>query len=120
MTLSTLKDFEASSRRSLKMYDFAHFEVYSCQGEMVGLVSDILVDKDGKCQYLVIALIKEMMDKQVLLPYQQFQVDQTAQRIDVTGLNREQIANLKTFNLSDPSMTANTIDDQVTVLNYPL
>lgn len=120
MALSTLKDFEASSRRSLKAYDFSHFEVYSCQEERVGIVSDVLVDKDGKCQYLVIALIKEMAGKQVLLPYQQSQVDQTAQRIYVRELNREQIANLKMFNLSDPSLTATAIDDEVRVLNYPL
>ncbi|MEW6493490.1 MAG: PRC-barrel domain-containing protein [Cyanobacteriota bacterium] len=120
MALSTLKDFEASSRRSLKTYNFVHFDVYCCQEEKVGVVTDILVDKDGKCQYLVIALIKEMAGKQVLLPYEQSQADQTAQRIYATGLNQEQIANLKNFNLSDPSMTENTVDDQVTVTNYPL
>ncbi|HEY9666136.1 MAG TPA: PRC-barrel domain-containing protein, partial [Coleofasciculaceae cyanobacterium] len=101
MALLRLKDFEASSRRSLRDsrgYNLVHFEVYTAQEEKVGQVADILIDEVGHCQHIIIALSEEIANKQVLLPYEQCQVDQTTQHICVEGLNREQIANLKTYN----------------------
>ncbi len=123
MALLTLKDFEASSRRSLrdiKEYNLVHFEVYTAQEEKVGQVADILVDEAGHCQYVVIALSEEMADKQVLLSCEQCQVDQTTQRIHVMGLNREQMADLKTYNSVDPKTTADAIDDEIMASDYPL
>lgn len=123
MALLTLKNFEASSRRSLRDlrdYNLVHFEVYTAQEEKVGQVVDILVDETGHCQYVVIALSKEMADKQVLLSCEQCQVEQTTQRIYARGLNREQMADLKTYNPVDPRTTASAIDDEIIASDYPL
>lgn len=123
MALLTLKNFEASSRRSLRDlrdYNLVHFEVYTAQEEKVGQVADILVDETGHCQYVVIALSEEMADKQVLLSCEQCQVEQTTQRIYARGLNREQMADLKTYNPVDPRTTASAIDDEIIASDYPL
>lgn len=123
MALLTLKDFEASSRRSLRdlrEYNLIHFEVYTAQEEKVGQVADILLDEAGHCQHLVIALSEEIANKQVILPYEQCQVDQTTLNIYVEGLNREQIANLKTYNPIDPNKMVNAIGDEIMLSDYPL
>lgn len=105
MKLSTLRNFEASSRRSLKKYDFTHFEVCTERGEKAGKVADILMNEDGHCQYLVVALNAEMGGKQVLLPYERCQADQSTQSISISRLNQAQLSNLETYNSIAPKTT---------------
>jgi hypothetical protein len=120
MVLSTLRKFEASSRRSLNKYDFIKFDVCTDRGEKLGKVADILVNENGHCQYVVIALNAEMGGKQVLLSYEKSQVDQATCCINISGLDQAQLSNLETYNSVDPQTTPSVIDDKVNSLDYPL
>ncbi len=120
MVLSTLRKFEASSRRSLNKYDFIEFDVCTDRGEKVGKVADILVNENGHCQYVVIALNAEMGSKQVALPYEKSQADQATRCINISGLDQAQLSNLETYNSVDPQTTPSAIDDKVNSLDYPL
>ncbi|NMG08886.1 PRC-barrel domain-containing protein [Brasilonema sp. UFV-L1] len=119
MTLLRIEDFEASSRRSFKEHDLMHFEVYTAQEEKAGQVVDILVDEAGHFQYLVVELNDGMTNKQVLLPYDESEVDQTTRRICVNRLNKAQVAELMPYNPADNKVVCG-FDEKVSSSSYPL
>ncbi|WP_017318142.1 PRC-barrel domain-containing protein [Mastigocladopsis repens] len=119
MALSRLEDFEASSRRSFKEHEFMHFEVYTAQEEKAGQVVDILVDEAGHFQYLVVDLNDGMTDKQVLLPQQEFHVDQTTRRVYLRRLNKAQVTELMAYNPTDHKIVSGS-NEEVVSCSYPL
>lgn len=120
MTLSTIKDFEASSRRSFKEHELIHFEIYTAQQEKAGQVVEILVDEAGHPQYLIVALNEGMTGKQRLLPYSEAQVDQTTKRVYVNRLNKVQLAELMAYNPTDNNKVVYGLNEEVASSSYPL
>ncbi|MBD2771791.1 PRC-barrel domain-containing protein [Iningainema tapete] len=117
MALSRLQDFEASSRRSLKEHELMQLDVYTTQQEKVGQVIDVLVDEAGHSQYLVVNL--NTVDKQVLLPYNESQIDETTQSIYINRLTEAQLAELMVDNPTN-NVVASVLDEEVTTCYYPL
>lgn len=96
MPLHTIRDFDPNYRQHFDNQDISGFDLYS-GNEKVGSVDNLLVDDEGHFRYLVINTGVWIFGKQVLLPIGQARIDQTARRVYVDRLTREQVENLPDY-----------------------
>jgi len=116
MVLHKLKDFDPNYRDADD--DIKGLDVYTeSTNEMIGTVSDVLVDQEGKFRYLVVELGFWIYGKKVLLPIALSQINLNAQRI-YANLSREQAEDLPEYH--DNSTTDHSYEEQVRGVYRPL
>ncbi len=98
MALLKLSDFDPHYHESFNGEDLKGRGVYTEGDQKVGTVNDVLVDEEGHFRYFLIDLGFWIFGKKVLLPVGRSRVDNSADRIYVVGMDREQAENLPEFN----------------------
>lgn len=77
--------------------DLMSYSLYSDNGEKVGSIKDILVDRDGHFRYLVVDTGFWFLGKKVLLPFGNARIDRSQERVYATGLTKEQVEHLPEY-----------------------
>lgn len=97
MPLHKLEHFDPNYRETFGGDDVKALDVYTQDGDKVGLVGDVLVDDDGRFRYLIIDTSLDSVNKKILLPVGLCHINYPARRVYVDGLSREQIERLPEY-----------------------
>jgi uncharacterized protein (TIGR02271 family) len=98
MPLLSVSDFDTDYQSAFEGNDIKGMSVYAeTDGEKIGTVNDILVDKQGNFRYLVVDIGFWVFGKKVLLPVGRARIDYNAHRVHVNGLTKEQADRLPEY-----------------------
>jgi stress response protein YsnF len=106
MTLVNLNDVDPYHRQTVAGKDIRQFDVYTSKNEQVGRIIDALINEASRIQYLIVALLTTVANKQVLLPAEQLRADLDAGRFYLKTLSKVEVANL-------PSYSSASLDKQL-------
>ncbi|KAM3094743.1 PRC and DUF2382 domain-containing protein [Phormidesmis sp. 146-35] len=107
MALMKFKEFypdyrSTSTSDGFDIDDLKNFSVYADGNDKVGSVHDILVDaQDGRIRYFVVDTGFWVFGKKVLLPVGCANVDNSDNRIYVSGMTKEQVEELPNYDELD-------------------
>ncbi|KAM3100757.1 PRC-barrel domain-containing protein [Phormidesmis sp. 146-12] len=107
MALMKFKEFypdyrSTSTSDGFDIDDLKNFSVYADGNDKVGSVHDILVDaQDGRIRYFVVDTGFWVFGKKVLLPVGRANVDNSDNRIYVSGMTKEQVEELPNYDELD-------------------
>ncbi|MBE9008166.1 DUF2382 domain-containing protein [Fortiea sp. LEGE XX443] len=97
MPLYKLEEFDPQYRETFGGDDVKGLDLYSEGGLKVGLVTDALVDQDGRFRYLVIDTRLDTSGKKILLPIGLSRINYPTQRVYVDGLSKQQVEMLPEY-----------------------
>ncbi|MBD2610442.1 MAG: DUF2382 domain-containing protein [Nostoc sp. ZfuVER08] len=97
MPLHKLEHFDPNYRETFGGDDVKSLDVYTEDGQKIGLVVDVLVDDDGRFRYLIIDTTLDSFHKKILLPVGLSRINYPARTVHVDGLSREQIERLPEY-----------------------
>ena len=98
MALYKIVDFYPNYEEIFAGNDIKNFSVYSENDEKIGSIDDVIVDETGYFRYLVIDTGFWIFGKKVLLPIGRASIDYSRQRVNTSGLSKEQAENLPEYN----------------------
>ncbi|MDX2214585.1 MAG: PRC-barrel domain-containing protein [Oculatellaceae cyanobacterium bins.114] len=101
MTLLRLNELDPRHRRTVRGKDIRQFQIYSNQNQLVGKVTDALLDKAGQFYYLIADIQSPKVSNHVLIPLRQTRVDLEGERVYLSGLDATQITELPTYDIHD-------------------
>lgn len=88
--------------------------VYGKDNEKVGEVEDIILDTNGQAKQIVISSggFLGIGEKQVAVDYSQANWDQNQDRVQLSGMSRDEIKNMPEFKYSDTTTSLNRNKDK--------
>lgn len=107
MNFLRLKPTDALYQQAFGNTDIRGFEVFAEQNESIGKVIDVLVDNAKQSYFLTLDIGSWLSRKRVMLRLPQFQLNEAKRSLYVTGLSREQVKNLPTY-------------DEASIADYPV
>ncbi|MCG6134478.1 MAG: DUF2382 domain-containing protein [Nostoc sp. LLA-1] len=97
MPLYKLAEFDPNYRETFGGDDVKSLDLYTEGGMKIGSVAEALVDQDGRFRYLVIDTSLDSIGKKILLPIGLAHINYPAKRVEVDGLNKQQVEHLPEY-----------------------
>ncbi|WP_414563795.1 MULTISPECIES: DUF2382 domain-containing protein [unclassified Anabaena] len=97
MPLYKLAEFDPNYRETFGGDDVKSLDLYTEGGMKIGSVADALVDQNGRFRYLVIDTSIDSIGKTILLPIGLSRINYPAKRVEVDGLNKQQVEHLPEY-----------------------
>jgi uncharacterized protein (TIGR02271 family) len=97
MPLHKLEEVHPNYRETFGGDDVKNLDVYTSERVVIGSVSDVLVDDDGRFRYLVIKTSSDYLNKRILLPIGLARINYSARLVDVDELSQQQMETLPEY-----------------------